>query len=235
MEIQSENINEIATALSKAQGELKPAKKTCKSHYADYADFRDVVDAARDALRVNGLAVSQLPFPGEDGKLLIVTTLMHSSGQWLRSYMPVIAHKWDNHTMGSGITYAKRYSFESIVGIVKEGEDDDGKEAVGDGSKPGKSISAAPFNKSKPKPQKKEQPLERISQIQVNQLETKINGHEDVRKKVVTWIKKAYGGGLLRDIPIRDFAKIMLSCEKAIVEKYTSNGMEVIHELIATK
>ena len=234
MEVQSEKINEIATALSKAQGELKPAKKSCKSHFAEYADLKDIVESSREVLKNNGLSVSQSPFPGEDGKLLIVTTLMHSSGQWLRAYMPVIAHKLDNHTIASGITYAKRYSFASIVGIVQEGEDDDAKEAMGDEGKPGKSINAAPL-KSKPKPPKKINPLLKISQAQINQLESKINGHEDVRENVLIWIKEKYGGSKLSDILVIDFNKVKSSCDIAINKKFKNNEVEVNDVSIAAK
>ncbi len=237
MDVQSEKINEIATALSKAQGELKPAKKSCKSHFAEYADLKDIVESSREVLKNNGLSVSQSPFPGEDGKLLIVTTLMHSSGQWLRAYMPVIAHKLDNHTIASGITYAKRYSFASIVGIVQEGEDDDAKEAMGDEGKPGKSINAAPL-KSKPNIPKKGLNKE-ISKIQFDELNSLINGHDDIRENLMRWLKNPpYNKEYLTQLPASVFEWVMNSCRVAIANKYkkqTEQFEEVKDVRIAAK
>lgn len=97
-----------------------------KSHYAD---LPAVWEACRDALTKNGLAVIQTPqFEGES--VWLETTLVHSSGQWMRSRYPVKPAKNDPQGVGSAITYCRRYALMAMVGVVAD-DDDDGEAAVG--------------------------------------------------------------------------------------------------------
>lgn len=124
----SENINEIMTALSKAQGKIQPASKDKSNPYfkSKYADLSSVWDACREALSDQGLAVVQTVGRSESG-MVLVTTLGHSSGQWIRSEMPIITAKNDPQSLGSIITYYRRYSLSAMVGVCPE--DDDGEKA----------------------------------------------------------------------------------------------------------
>lgn len=128
--MKSENIDLLAKALSLAQGSLKGAKKDAENpfYHSKYADLESVWEAARDALTKNGLSVSQTTDTA-DGKLILLTWLFHSSGQWLCSKTPVIQAKQDAQGMGAAITYARRFAFAAIVGVVQT--DDDGETAVG--------------------------------------------------------------------------------------------------------
>ena len=72
-----------------------------------------------------------------NGVTALVTTLHHTSGQWIRGYYPVTAVKADPQAMGSAITYARRYALSAIVGVVSE-DDDDGESAMG------RSVYSAP-------------------------------------------------------------------------------------------
>lgn len=130
MKIQSESINEIAKALNKAQASLKPAIKDTKNPFfkSTYADLGSVWEACRDAVTKNDLSIAQLPTMVE-GQNYLVTTLMHTSGQWLRSYTILNPTKNDPQGLGSAITYARRYSLMAMVGICPE--DDDGNAASG--------------------------------------------------------------------------------------------------------
>jgi uncharacterized protein (DUF3820 family) len=88
-----------------------------------------------------------------NGQTALVTTLLHSSGQWVRGVYPVNPIKNDPQAIGSAITYARRYALASIVGVVAE-EDDDGEMAMGRGH-------AQPVIKAKPAPKiELEQPVE---------------------------------------------------------------------------
>ena len=126
---QSENIAELAAALAKAQGEMTPAIKDSKNPFfkSSYADLNSVWASCRIALTKNGLAVTQATDYIND-KLMLITTLMHASGQWQKSFMPIIAAKPDAQSMGSAITYARRYSLASMVGVTPD-DDDDGNAA----------------------------------------------------------------------------------------------------------
>jgi len=134
MSLQSENINELALALSKAQGSMRIAKTNKVNPYfkSKYADLSSIWDACRASLSENGLAVVQGIVPAEDGAWRLVTTLIHSSGQWMRAYMPIITQKTDSQSLGSAITYTKRYSLSAMVGVATGEADDDGESAMGD-------------------------------------------------------------------------------------------------------
>jgi hypothetical protein len=127
----SEQINDIATALAKAQGELRnPVKVAENSHFRNrYADLASGLDAIKPVLSRHGLALSQMTFI-EGDMMLLDTRLMHAgSGQWLRSTYPVGRIPMKHQEAGSAITYARRYAGFAICGIAGADDDDDGNEA----------------------------------------------------------------------------------------------------------
>ena len=97
--IKSDSIKELATALAKAQGEMEAAKKdSTNPHYkSSYADLASISDACRPVLAKNGIAHTQTFGRSEHG-LQIETTLIHSSGQWISSALPVPASSPANWT-----------------------------------------------------------------------------------------------------------------------------------------
>lgn len=126
----SEQINEIAAALSKAQGVIIPASKASDNPFfkSKYADLASVWEVARDPLYKNGLSITQ--HPSADGNIVTVETILtHSSGQWLASKLTMVAKDAGPQAIGSCITYIRRYALSSIVGIASE-EDDDGNNAT---------------------------------------------------------------------------------------------------------
>lgn len=86
-----------------------------------FAPLNVVLDAVRPALRDNGLALSQSPSTAQG----VTTTLFHISGQWI-SFAPLLIHPAGGtpQNVGSAISYARRYSILSILGLATE--DDDG-------------------------------------------------------------------------------------------------------------
>lgn len=123
----SENINELAAALAKAQGAMKPAQfNKINPHFKSrFADLNSCMEACKQPLAENGLCIMQLPEQIE-GKDVLVTMLAHSSGQWITSEYPLLAARMDSQGFGSAMTYAKRYSLCALLGIVAD-EDDDGE------------------------------------------------------------------------------------------------------------
>jgi len=123
----SEQINELAAALSKAQGSIKnAAKDSFNPHFkSKYADLASVIDATKEALAANGLAVSQMP-EAVDGRVFITTMLLHSSGQWLSSTLMLIPDKTNCQGIGSAITYGRRYGMSAILGISQDDDDAEG-------------------------------------------------------------------------------------------------------------
>lgn len=122
-------IGQIAAALAKAQRQIKAAPKDAVNpHFRSrYADLPAVFEACREALTANEIAVSQIPLV-VDGRQILRTILMHSSGEWLAGDYLLKPTKDDPQGMGSALTYARRYSLASMVGVVSE-DDDDGNAA----------------------------------------------------------------------------------------------------------
>lgn len=124
----SEEINEIAKAISKMQAEMEPALKDSKGYNYRYADFSAVWNVLRKPLTDNGLMVTQDTFTLQEGAS-VQTFVVHSSGQWIKSgILTIPAAKKDAHTTGSCLTYAKRYQLCALLGIIAD-EDDDGLKA----------------------------------------------------------------------------------------------------------
>lgn len=127
----SEQINELATALSLAQSQMEGAKKDSTNPFfkSKYADLQACWDAIREPLTKNGLAISQTTEVTANGGTLLCTTLMHKSGQWISGTYAVKPAKDDPQGMGAAISYARRYSLAAIVGIYQM--DDDAESAMG--------------------------------------------------------------------------------------------------------
>lgn len=129
----SESIKLLAVALAKAQAVMEDAKKSSNNPYfrSRYADLQSVWDAARKPLTDNGLSVVQIPGKDSQGHYLD-TLLLHNSGEWIEGRMYTSPVKDDPQGIGSAITYARRYSLQSFVGIAPD--DDDGEASMGRGN-----------------------------------------------------------------------------------------------------
>lgn len=125
---QSESINELVAALAVAQGKLRPAGKNSRNPHLknEYADLESIWAVWREVGPANGLAVIQSPTSSNT----LVTTLAHSSGQWVASEIPISIGDGRglnaSQVYGSALSYAKRYALAALVGVVASGEDDDG-------------------------------------------------------------------------------------------------------------
>lgn len=125
---QSSTIGALAAALAKAQGQMRNAKKdSVNPHFkSNYADLASVIDACREALSINSLAFVQRVTSCPEG-VKVTTTLMHSSGEWMRDACVMPVAQRTPQGMGSAITYGRRYGLSAMVGVAAE--DDDGQEA----------------------------------------------------------------------------------------------------------
>lgn len=126
----SEQINDLAAALVKAQAQIKPAvKDSTNPHFrSKYADLGAVWDACRAALTANGLSVVQMPTDAGEGRVGLTSMLMHTSGQWMRDTFSAPLQQNNAQGVGSALTYLRRYGLSALVGIVAD-EDDDGNAA----------------------------------------------------------------------------------------------------------
>ncbi len=126
-EHESASIDQLAAAMAKAQGAMKPASKGSKNpHFkSKYASLADVVAALREPFSENGLSYIQRGVM-VDGRLICRTRLLHESGQWIESDFPCMTGENRNpmQAAGSAWTYARRYGLMAIVGVAPADEDD---------------------------------------------------------------------------------------------------------------
>ncbi len=137
----SRNTDKISEALAKAQGEFKAVKKsrtatvhgkskdgTAIKYSYKYADLADVVEAIREPLCKNGLCFTQTL--DRDN---LISTLMHSSGQQISNYVPLVSAQGNGpQALGSSLTYSRRYGLTALLGIAAE-EDEDAQAAEAEG------------------------------------------------------------------------------------------------------
>jgi hypothetical protein len=124
----TEQINELAAALAKANLEIKNAElDRVNPHFKNrYATLGSILNAVRVPLAKHGLATLQT-VRMEHGCVFVTTLLTHSSGQWIEESAGFpLPDKATVQQMGSCITYLRRYALAAIVGIVGD-EDDDGE------------------------------------------------------------------------------------------------------------
>jgi hypothetical protein len=129
----SEQINELAAALAKAQGTMTGALKDSSNPFfkSRYADLESVWTACRKALTENGLSVVQSASATEGG-VAVTTMLLHSSGQWMRDTLPLNPKDLSPQGIGSAITYGRRYALAAMAGVYQT--DDDAEAAHGRGA-----------------------------------------------------------------------------------------------------
>lgn len=185
----SDSIGNLVEALAKAQLSFGPVKKSVenaafedasKGKKSFYADLAEVIKATQRPLAENGLVVIQLPLVDHESKCAGVKTLLvHSSGEWIsnevllpatsrrKSYEvvpPAYVDKFDAQTSGIAITYSRRYSYQSIVGVAAEVDDDANAISIPEGSKEAaqavaqEKIAAASERKAKTAPKAPEAP-----------------------------------------------------------------------------
>lgn len=127
--ITSKKINELASALSKAQGEMGAAIKDADNLFfkSKYADLGAVIKAIKEPFARHGLSYTQHCIR-QDREAGVITRLMHSSGQFMQSEYTIPLGKFDAQSVGSAFTYARRYALQAIAGVPAD--DDDGNSAA---------------------------------------------------------------------------------------------------------
>lgn len=169
----SDTIKELAGALCKAQAEMPAAPFNSTNPFLKnrYADLGSIIKTAQPILAKHGLSVSQMAI-GTGDEIGVTTILMHSSGEYLASTITMKAGeekgKSDAQVAGSVISYLRRYSLASILGMYAD-EDNDGNQP----SKP-----AQPQAKATPPAN----PLKAAAEAA-----TKANGDAPTEKALAEW------------------------------------------------
>ena len=131
----SETIINLSKALVETQKELKQPLKDAKNPFfkSEYVPLENVAEAITESATKHGLAFSQYATTTEAGNVSVGTIVFHESGEFIE--FPPLILKPENtkpQSIGSAITYAKRYSLSAVFGITSD-KDDDGNKANGNG------------------------------------------------------------------------------------------------------
>lgn len=126
----SDALDKIAPALVKALASITGAAKDSTNPYftSRYASLESVIDASREVLAENGLAVIQLPGDLTGGVLSLETVLLHTSGQYISGNFEIAVGKLDPQGVGSAVSYARRYALMAALNMPAV--DDDGEAAM---------------------------------------------------------------------------------------------------------
>lgn len=169
-----EPVNNIYAALARAQATYTSAQKSgYNPHYkSSFSTFEDLVAASRESLVREGLSICQY-LHSEDDKEYLITLLMHSSGEIIKSKVRIyVKDSTDIQKFGSAMTYLKRYVYASICAISTSEHDDDGDSVA---------------------------PESLISDKQVWLVRSYIKGDVELEEKIC----KHYGIGHLKDLPAK--------------------------------
>ena len=123
----SESIKNIAKAQANMQKELTDTKKDTKGYGYLYTNLDSLVKHLRPLLTKHGLSFMQMPV-GSENQAGVQTIYMHTSGEWITSLVkvPIADLKGQNayQSLGSAITYLRRYSLSAFVGIASDEDND---------------------------------------------------------------------------------------------------------------
>ena len=136
----SESLADFSKAFAMFQAEvINPLNSTVNNFFKNkYATLADVLNEVRPVLAKHGLSILQMP-SGNDGLVQLTTLIMHTSGEWIETEpMTMRPEKGTPQGIGSCLTYLRRYSLSSILGVASE-DDDDGNEASKPDNNKGKS------------------------------------------------------------------------------------------------
>jgi hypothetical protein len=201
----SPSLKELATALSKFQGECPPIPKNREvevtmrnggKYRYRYAEYDQIVEIVGPLLAKHGLSYT---FP-ESNREFTSCLLLHSSGEWTLTKILNIGNPQDMKEAKSMTTYGKRGALELALGIPVT-EDEDGSVGTGEDftkkelppkSKPTQSGNPLedyiiPFGK----PEVKGMRLADADLFQVESLRKWVNGQEKKSKSMQDFLEKS--------------------------------------------
>lgn len=207
----SETIVNLAKALVDTQRELKqPFKdKNNPAFKSQYVPLESVTESITKTATKYGLAFSQFATTDEEQNVSITTIIFHDTGEFIQ-YPPLTlkpakqrvvidteyingkkvntyANEITPQSIGSCITYGKRYSLSAIFGITSD-KDDDGDEASGE--------------KQNVQQQPTHEQLFEEGKKRAEELITEMNKLGVDRQTIVEYVCNKYSVGNLYDVPI---------------------------------
>ena len=110
-------MSELAKALIGFHKDVDKIEKNARANYGKFADLANVLSTVTPALLKNDLVLTQTFLANS-----LITTLRHVSGEEISSVCDLILSEGRNKTQewGKAVTYQRRYSICSILGIVAD-------------------------------------------------------------------------------------------------------------------
>lgn len=128
---QSKDVTEVLGAFVRSLWAIENVRKERVAQVGKfsyrYVDLTDALEVVRDALEPEGCALIQEPASDGGDWLHMTTTVLHTSGQWIRSSPLTMRLPADAQALGSLITYMRRYQLMAMFAIGAD--DDDGQAA----------------------------------------------------------------------------------------------------------
>ena len=214
----------ILSQLMKAKAEMGSAVKKDSAnpfHKSKYASLGAHLDLSESVLLKHGLLMLHTPNM-INGQHVLVAALHHpESGQWIKSYLPLHNPKNDSQGIGSSLTYMRRYSINSMLGL--NAEDDDGETASGRGKHQEKGNG----NSTTLQQTKESVTPERIGKAEIIALTTLVNElNEDSKKPFLEWIKKTFNASSISELPQACYEKCMVNLNAKI--KYLKDQQKAV-------
>ncbi len=129
----SESTNELAGSLAKARLEFDEIGANKKGHDRNWADLPYVLGKVNKGLANNGLSFVQYTTIEDDSSTILVTKLMHASGQWICSRLRLILGDTDKGNDRT-LQINKRMQALALLGIwpLEDKLDDGGEQELED-------------------------------------------------------------------------------------------------------
>ncbi len=130
----SDSIAALSAALAAAQGEMRNVAKDSVNTdvKSKFSSLAAIIDAAKQPLSKNGLSIIQAPtftyYPDGRSSVAVTTFLSHSSGEYVFEELTLPCASSEPWAVASLVSYIRRYSYSSFVGLASE--DDDGAGAM---------------------------------------------------------------------------------------------------------
>lgn len=193
--LESDQLDQLAPALAKLQANVKTLSPNRQNTYAKnhYADLDAILTEAKPLLEKYGFSVVPRELTNNGIKCL-KTMLVHASGQFIASFVELIItenmkRKSPIQDYGTALTYHKRYSIASLLGITaaKDPLDNDDEDIQAQGAtQVEKSSQKKEKQLVEPQPEIKKDCLAAAEVEYINDI---LHNHDDIKKALLGFLK----------------------------------------------
>lgn len=198
----STELNELASALSTAQGEFEIAhmKGINAFHKSPYEDLAELIKVTRPALKKNGLSVSFSICSYDNTPDILHTELLHTSGQFKASHIRLTPPKNTLEAIKSYNDAVMRMAYKALLCIEATNDDDDGEGAMYTERETVARGTALNRNQNN-----KDELPETISSLEIREIEKALGGDEEMAEQLLD----SYRLRSIADIPKSQFHEIL--------------------------